>query len=114
MCASCQEQIPLPPCSLTNDLNPFAGPIMAQPQAVHVSAMHGWPATRLAGRVSSPGDAWATEAAPGTKVELDVHVAYTAGCPRSHTARLVIPVMPPFRCHGGWGHLQDLGLLMHC
>ena len=31
-------------------------------------------------------------------VELDVNVEYTAGCQRSHAARMAVPVTEPLRC----------------
>ena len=33
-----------------------------------------------------------------TAVELDVNVEYTAGCHRSHAARIAVPVTGPLRC----------------
>ena len=36
-------------------------------------------------------------AAGGPALELDAGVQYTDGCRRSHSSRLVVPVLQPFR-----------------
>lgn len=36
-------------------------------------------------------------AGPHSSADVDVDVEYTCGCPRGHTSRLSIPVLPPFR-----------------
>lgn len=56
---------------------------------------------RLGARLwSSDGvPATAEGAAAGPALELDVALQYTDGCRRTHSCRLVVPMLQPFR----WG-----------
>ena len=54
---------------------------------------------RLVGHAESRAWQQSGESAQqSTAVELDVNVEYTAGCHRSHAARMAVPVTGPLRC----------------
>lgn len=53
---------------------------------------------RLVGHAETRGLQQSGESAQQSRVvELDVNVEYTAGCQRSHAARMAVPVTQPMR-----------------